>query len=292
MDYMIRAAAADGQIRAFAATTRDMAEHARVTHGMTPTATAPLGRLLTGGVMMGSMMKGEQDLLTLQIRGDGPLGGIVVTADSLGHAKGYVHYPEADLPPKEKGKLDVGSAIGKGTLTVIRDLGLKEPYQGSCELQSGEIAEDLTYYFFVSEQVPSSVGLGVLIEPSGEVRQAGGFIIQLMPGVSDEVISALEKHLTGIRSVTQMLDSGMTPEDILEMLLGDFDLKITDKIPVSFQCNCSRQRIEKVLLSLGREELLDMAREDHPAGIRCQFCGTEYVYSQEELKALVEKCDA
>lgn len=291
MDYMIRATAADNQIRAFAATTREMVETARQYHNTSPVATAALGRLLTGGVMMGSMMKGDRDLLTLQIKGDGPLGGITVTADSRGHAKGYVNHPEVLIHANEKGKLDVSGAIGNGMLQVIKDMGLKEPYVGSCQLQTGEIAEDLTYYFVISEQVPSSVGLGVLMEKDNTVRQAGGFIIQLMPFTPDEVIDKLEQKLTSVTSVTAMLDAGMTPEEILEELLGEFGLEINEKKEISYQCDCSRQRIEKALISIGKKDIQEMIDDGKPIEVNCHFCNKNYEFCVEELKELLKRAN-
>ena len=285
-DYMVRATAADGAIRAFAATTRNMVEYARSCHDTSPVATAALGRLLTGGVMMGCMMKGEKDLLTLQIKGDGPIGGIVVTADALGRAKGYVHHPHVMLPASSRGKLDVGGAVGKGVLQVIRDLGLKEPYQGSVDLQTGEIAEDLTYYFFTSEQVPSSVGLGVLLEKNNTVKQAGGFIIQLMPYTPDAVIDELEKRLAKISSVTAMLDEGMSPEQILERLIGPLELQFNERTDVCYHCDCSKERFAKALISLGTRELAEMAMEGKPAEINCHFCNKKYLFTPEELLEL------
>ena len=223
MDYIVRATAADAQIRAFAATTRNLTEHARQVHNTSPVVTAALGRLMTGAVMMGKMLKGEDDLLTLQISGDGPLKGMTVTADSRGHVKGYAIEPQIMLPPSLAGKLDVGGAIGNGFLRVIKDMGLKEPYVGQTELQSGEIAEDLTYYFATSEQVPSSVGLGVLMEKDNTVKQAGGFIIQLMPFAEEEVIAKLEENVSKIDSVTNLLEQGHTPESLLEKVLEGYE---------------------------------------------------------------------
>ena len=289
MDYLVRATAAQGQIRAFAATTKDMVEFARSAHDTSPVATAALGRTLTGGVMMGSMMKGDSDVLTLQITGDGPLGGIVVTADSNGHAKGYVYRPQVILPANSKGKLDVAGAVGKGTLQVIRDMGLKEPYQGSCELTSSEIAEDLTYYFAVSEQVPSSVGLGVLMNKDNTVRRAGGFIIQLMPYTPDEIIDKLEEKLSHVDSVTKLLDQGMTPEEILEYLLGDFELKINDRLDISYSCDCSKERFAKALISIGRRDLWEMIHEGQPIETSCHFCNKKYTFTVDELQELYEQ---
>lgn len=288
-DYIVRATAADNQIRAFAITSRDLVEKARQIHNTSPVATAALGRSLSAGAMMGSMMKGEQDLLTLQIRGDGPLGGITVTADSKAQVKGYVNEPAVLIPANAKGKLDVSGAIGNGMLQVIRDLGMKEPYVGQTELQTGEIAEDLTYYFATSEQVPSSVGLGVLLNRDNTVRQAGGFIIQLMPYTEEKVIDALEKRLAGIKSVTELLDQGLTPERILEELLGEFGLTVNDTIPTAFSCNCSKERVEKAIISIGSKEIREMIRDGKPIEVKCHFCNEAYTFTIEELKEILYK---
>lgn len=282
-DYIVRGSAADGQIRVFAATTGGMAERAREIHNTSPVATAALGRLLTCAAMMGSMMKGRKDLLTVQVMGDGPLGTMTVTADSMSRVKGYVQNPGVMLPPSREGKLDVGGAVGKGMLRVIKDLGLKEPYIGETELISGELAEDFTYYFAASEQVPSSVALGVLMNRNNTVAQAGGFIIQLLPDASEEVISHLEQKLTEVTAVSGLLEEGMTPEEILEYIFAGFDLKLLDKIPASYYCNCSRERVEKALLSLGRTELDKMIADGEPITTNCQFCGGSYTFSVEEL---------
>ena len=288
-DYIVRATAADNQIRAFAITSRDLVEKARQIHNTSPVATAALGRSLSAGAMMGSMMKGEQDLLTLQIRGDGPLGGITVTANSKAQVKGYVNEPAVLIPANAKGKLDVSGAIGNGMLQEIRDLGMKEPYVGQTELQTGEIAEDLTYYFATSEQVPSSVGLGVLLNRDNTVRQAGGFIIQLMPYTEEKVIDALEKRLAKVNSVTELLDRGLTPEGILEELLGEFELTINDTIPTAFSCNCSKERVEKAIISIGSKEIRDMIRDGKPIEVKCHFCNEAYTFTIEELKEILNK---
>ena len=256
-DYIVRATAANGSIRAFCATTRELVEYARNCHNTSPVVTAALGRTLTAGAIMGSMQKGDDDILTIQLRGSGPMKGITVTADSRADVKGYPIVSDVILPANSKGKLDVSGAIGVGVLSVIKDMGLKDPYVGQVELISGEIAEDLAYYFTSSEQVPSAVSLGVLMNRDNTVRQAGGLIIQALPGASDEQIADLEAKLSGIPSMTQMLDDGKTPEDILADILGDWDLQILDTIPTRFTCNCDRQRVEKVVISLGREELKD-----------------------------------
>jgi len=283
MDYMIRATAADDSIRAFAASSRGMVEFARHAHNTTPVCTAALGRLLTGGVMIGSMLKEDKGLVTLQVRGDGPAQGITVTADSHGHAKGYLNHPHVDIPLKANGKLDVSGAVGKGTLTVIRDLGLREPYVGTIRMPSGELAEDLTYYFAESEQIPSSVGLGVLVDRDWSVKQAGGFILQLMPSAPEEVIGRLEKKLSAIAGITDMLESGMTPEDILEELIGEFGLKISQKNEISFQCDCSRERIEKALIAIGQKDIKEMIEEGKPIEVGCSFCGKKYTFGADDL---------
>jgi molecular chaperone Hsp33 len=288
-DYMVRATAAGGQIRGFAATTRELVEYARSVHNTSPVATAALGRLLTAGCMMGAMMKGEQDVLTLQIRGDGPIGGLTVTADSQGKVKGYVNHPEVMLPPSSKGKLDVGGAVGSGILSVIKDMGLKEPYAGQVQLVSGEIAEDLTYYFASSEQVPSSVALGVLMNKENTVKQAGGFIVQLMPFADESVISGLEKSIGKIHSVTDLLEQDMTPEELLQYALGDFEMEITDTYPAVFSCNCSKKRVEKAIISIGKKDIQEMIDDKEPIEVNCHFCSKSYCFSVEELKEILKK---
>lgn len=288
-DYIVRATAAEGQIRAFAATTKEMAETARKAHDCSPVATAALGRLLTAGAMMGVMMKGDKDVLTLQIKGEGPIGGLTVTADSHGNVKGYAEDPQVMLPANLAGKLDVGGAVGPGILYVIKDLGMKEPYVGQTELQTGEIAEDLTYYFAASEQVPSSVGLGVLMEKNNTVKQAGGFIIQLMPFTDEKVIEALEAKIAQVRPVTAMLDDGMTPEQILEELLGELGLEINETLPVQFHCGCSKERVSKALVSVGAKELQSMIDDGKEIEVNCHFCNTNYSFSVDELKELLKK---
>lgn len=288
-DYIIRATAADGQIRAFAATTCGLVEYARSAHNTSPVATAALGRLLTAGAMMGVMMKGEDDLLTIKIEGDGPIKGLTVTADSKGNVKGYVFHPEVMLPPNDKGKLDVAGALGIGVLSLIKDIGLKDPYVGQTILVTSEIAEDLTYYFATSEQTPSSVALGVLMNRDNTVRQAGGFILQLLPGASEEIIAKLEKKLSEITSITSMLDAGKTPEMILEEILGEFGLEILDQIPTQFYCNCSKERIEKALISVGKQELQSMIDDGETIEVNCHFCNKHYPITIEELRLLLEK---
>lgn len=289
-DYIIRATAANDQIRAFAAVTTEMVETAREHHNTSPVATAALGRLLTAGAMMGSMMKGEKDVLTLQIKAGGPLQGITVTADSQGNVKGYVGNPDVCIPANSKGKLDVAGAVGPGFLTVIKDMGLKEPYSGQVMLQTCEIAEDLTYYFATSEQVPSAVGLGVLMNKNNTVRQAGGFIVQLMPFAEEDVISKLEQNVQKINSVTNLLEEGHTPESLLEKVLEGFDVQINEKMDSRFHCNCSKERVAKALISIGRKELNEMIQEGKPIEMNCHFCNTNYNFTVEELKEILRRC--
>ena len=286
-DYIVRATAADGQIRAFAVTSREMVETARKAHNTSPVVTAALGRLLTGGAMMGVMMKGDKDVLTLQIKCDGPVHGLTVTADARGNVKGYADQPDVMLPANARGKLDVGGAVGSGILSVIKDLGLKEPYVGQTQLQTGEIGDDLTYYFASSEQVPSAVGVGVLMEKDNTVKQAGGFIVQLMPSASEEAISRLEENLAQVDSVTELLDQGYTPEMLLEKLLGSLGLEITDRMETRFYCNCDKVRVGKVLISLGAGELEEMILEGKEVELNCHFCNSSYRFTVEELKELL-----
>lgn len=288
-DYIVRATAANQQIRAFAITSRELVEQARQHHNTSPVATAALGRLLSAGTMMGVMMKGEKDVLTIQMKGDGPINGLLVTADSKGNVKGYPGNPNVIIPPNYAGKLDVGAAIGYGTLTVIKDMGLKEPYASQVPLGTSEVAEDLTYYFAKSEQVPSAVALGVLMEKDNTVKQAGGFIIQLMPFAEEEVIVALEEKIAKITSVTSMLEKGMTPEDILEEVLGELGVEFTDKIPTQFYCDCSKEKVSKALVSVGKQELQAMIDEGKEIEVNCHFCNTNYVYTVEDLKEIKGK---
>lgn len=288
-DYIVRATAANAQIRAFACTTKNMVEKARQAHNTSPVVTAALGRLMSAGAMMGSMMKGEDDLLTLQIKSGGPVQGLTVTADSKGNVKGYANVPDVIIPANSKGKLDVAGAVGPGFLTVIKDMGLKEPYSGQTMLQTCEIAEDLTYYFATSEQIPSSVGLGVLMEKDNTVKCAGGFIIQLMPFTEDEVIDRLEENLKKVTSVTSLLAEGMTPEELLGVVLDGFDLEVTDTLDTQFYCNCSRQRVEKALISIGKKEIQEMIDDGEHIEMKCHFCNTNYVFTVDELKELYQK---
>jgi len=283
-DYIVRATAANHQLRILAVTSKNLVEKARQIHGTSPVATAALGRLLTAGSMMGSMMKGDTDVLTLQIQCGGPIGGLTVTADSKANVKGYVKQPVVILPPNPQGKLDVSGAIGPGFLNVIRDIGMKEPYNGQTHLVSGEIAEDLTYYYATSEQVPSSVGLGVLLDKENYVRQAGGFIIQVMPFAEDSVIDAVEISLKQVHSVTDLLEQGMLPEDMIHHLMGDLDVDILEKIPTRYFCNCSKERVSGAIASIGRADLQEMIDDGETIEVNCHFCGSHYYFTTDELK--------
>lgn len=286
-DIIVRAAAADGFIRGFAASTRELVEYARAAHNTSPVCTAALGRLLTAGSMMGSMMKSAADVLTLKIGCDGPIGGICVTADANGNVKGFLKNTNVILPAKSNHHFDVGGAVGNGILSVIRDLGLKEPYVGEVALQTGEIAEDLTYYFAASEQTPSAVGLGVLLSKENTVSEAGGFIVQLMPDCPDDVISVLENNLRNIPSVTEMLSAGMTPTDILNQVLAGLLVESLDQLQPAYVCNCSKERYTKGLLSLGASELNSLIRNDERLEVVCQFCRKKYYFAADELEEMV-----
>jgi len=288
-DYIVRATAANAQIRAFACSTKEMVEHARSVHNTSPVVTAALGRLMTAGAMMGSMMKGDKDVLTLQIHGGGPVKGLTVTADSHGNVKGYALVPDAMVPANAQGKLDVGGVIGLGFMNVIKDLGLKEPYVGQTVLQTGEIGDDLTYYFATSEQIPSSVGLGVLMEKDNTVRQAGGFIIQLMPFAEESVIAKLEENLSKISSVTTMLDAGNDPKQMLELVLDGFEVEFTDEMDTGFYCDCCKEKVSKALIAVGKKELKDMIADGKDIEVNCHFCSTQYNFSVEELEELYKR---
>ncbi len=286
---MVKATAANGYIRAFAANTKDLVEEAKNDHNTSPVATAALGRMLTAAAMMGSMMKGEKDLLTLKIEGDGPLGGVIATANNRGEVKGYPFNPTVLIPANAKGKLDVAEAIGVGLMSVIMDTGMKEPYVGQVALLSGEIAEDLTYYYATSEQTPSSVGLGVLLNKDNTIKASGGFIIQLMPGCPDEVIDKLEEKINGLSPVTTMLSEGMSPNDILKHILGDMELEFTESLDLSFKCNCNKDRIEKALISVGEKELKEMIDDGKPIEVKCHFCNKAYEFKVNELEDMLKK---
>ena len=287
-DYIIRGMAADHQVRFFAAYTKDLVEEARRRHNTSPVATAALGRLLTAGAMMGSMCKNDTDVVTIQIKCSGPIGGLVVTADAKANVKGYVYNKDVMLPPSKAGKLDVGKALDLGVLTVIKDLGLKEPYSGQTHLVSGEIAEDLTYYFAVSEQIPTSVALGVLMNKDNTVRQAGGFMIQMMPFAEEGLITVLEERLKEFSSVTSHLDAGETPEDMIRKLFEGYDVEIEDTIPTRFYCNCSKERVSKAVVSVGKKDLQEMIDDGKPIEVNCHFCNSHYTFTVDEMKELLK----
>ena len=288
-DYIVSATAAGLRIRAFACTTRNLAEESRRLHNTSPVMSAALGRTLSAAAMMSVMMKGDKDRLTIQIKSDGPSGGLTVCADSHGNVKGYTPVPDVILPAKSNGHLNVSGAIGNGDLIVVKDLGLKEPYVGRIALQTGEIAEDMTYYFAASEQTPSSVGLGVLMNKDNTVRCSGGFIVQLMPDAEDDIILVLEENLKKIKSVTEMLDSGLTPEDMLGEVLAGLDVSVNETFDTAYKCDCSRDKVEKVLVSLGEKELVNMINENRDAEVHCDFCEKDYVFSSGELKEILKE---
>ncbi|MBR3573627.1 MAG: Hsp33 family molecular chaperone HslO [Lachnospiraceae bacterium] len=291
-DYIVTATAADYHIRAFACTTRNMCEESRRLHNTSPVMSAALGRTLTAAAMMSIMMKGDNDKLTIQIKSDGPSGGLTVCADSHGNVKGYTPVPDVILPAKSNGHLNVSGAIGNGDLIVVKDLGLKEPYVGRIVLQTGEIAEDMTYYFAASEQTPSSVGLGVLMNMDNTVRCSGGFIIQLMPDASDDDISVIENNLKSLKSVTEMLDAGMTPEDMLSEVLKGLDVRFNERYDTAYKCDCSEERVEKALISLGEKEIVSLINENKDAEIHCDFCEKDYIFGPNRLKEILKKSRA
>ncbi len=289
-DYVIRGASKNGELRFFCAITTGLVEKARKVHDCSPISIAALGRLLTGGTMMGMMLKSMNDKLTLQINGKGPSGSIVVVADSGGNVKGYISNPHVDLLIKDSGKLDVAKAVGiNGVLTVIKDFGLKEPYMGQIPIQSGEIAEDLTAYFAISEQIPTAVALGVFVEPEGYVSAAGGFIVQVMPDASDESISTIENNIKDIESITKLIIMCNGPEDIIEKVFGRIEVEIYEDLEIDYICDCSEDKIDKVLISLGKEELESMIEEQGQAEITCHFCNKRYCFTKEQLQDILEK---
>lgn len=288
-DYCLRVTTGNKEARALFATTRNMVEAARGYHNTTKVATAALGRTLTATSMMGLMMKNKSDKLSIIIKGGGPIGSIITTADSSGITKGYVTNPDVEVENYENGKLNVAGAVGNdGTIKVIKDLGLKEPYNGEYQMVSGEIAQDFTYYFTVSEQTPSAVALGVLTKAE-EVQEAGGFIIQMMPDASEETISTIEKNLSNIKSVTEMLKEGLTPEDMVEIVLAGLEPRILDKSEIGFECDCSKDRVSKVFSAIGKDELKTIIDEDKGAEVGCQFCNSKYQFSEEELEDIYKE---
>lgn len=287
-DYLIKGIDELGRIRVYIASSTNLVENARITHNTSPTASAAFGRTLTAGVMMGAMMKNERDVFTLKIAGGGPAGNIYVVAKNNGVIKGYIDNPLADVPSREDGKLDVGALVGKnGSITTIMDLGLKEPYVGQSNIISGEIAEDIANFYALSEQQPSAVSLGVLVDKDISIRAAGGYIIQLLPGVSDEDIDKIEARLANISPVSAMIDNGMTPEEIMDDILGDFNMQILEKLDIEYKCDCSREKIEQVVISLGKQEIVDIIEEDGQAEIVCHFCNTKHQFNEENLNKII-----
>lgn len=288
-DYCIRVTTGNKEARAFFCTTRNMVEKARAYHHTTKVATAALGRTLTATSMMGLMMKNSTDKVTVIIKGGGPIGTILTTSNAFGITKGYVTNPNVEVENYENGKLNVAKAVGnEGTIKVIKDLGLKEPYNGEYDVVSGEIAQDFTYYFTVSEQTPSAVALGVLTK-SDEVEQAGGFIVQMMPDATDETISQIEKNISKLESITTMLDKGMTPVDIMNVVLAGLNPIILDETEVGFECDCSKERVSKALVAIGKNELKTIIEEDKGAEVGCQFCNTKYKFNEDELTKLLNE---
>ncbi len=285
-DYLVKALAYSGQVRAYAVRTTDTVSEAQRRHQTWRTASAALGRAMTAGVMMGAMLKGEEKL-TIKIEGDGPLGLILVDSNAKGEVRGYVNNPQVDFEANEHGKLDVRRAVGtSGSLTVVKDIGLRDYFTGQVPLISGELGEDFTYYFVTSEQVPSSVGVGVLVNPDDSILAAGGFILQLMPGTEDETITKIEESLNTIPPISKLMEAGLTPEELLDRLFGEENVKVLEKMPVQFQCNCSKERFGDAIISLGTEEINDMIEKEGMAEAHCHFCNEKYIFSKEELEVL------
>ena len=286
-DQLVRAISKDGYVKAVAVSTRRLTEHARQIHKTTPVATAALGRTLAAASMMGNALKGEGSSLTLQIKGDGPLGKILTVSDNMGNVRGLVDNPFVDIPLREDGKLDVGSAVGMGTLTVIRDLNMKEPYVGSVDLLGGEIAEDLAAYFVESEQIPTACGLGVLVDRDQSVLASGGYLIQLLPGATEDIITMVEGGIMAAGPVTKLLQEDPDPESLLRRVMSDFDLEILETTPIEYRCYCSRERMEKALISMGVEEMEALIEEQGSAELSCHFCDNTQLFTREDLEALL-----
>ncbi len=288
-DYLVKALSFDKQVRAYAVNSTETVGEAQRRHQTWPTTSAALGRAMTAGVMMGAMLKGEEKL-TVKVEGDGPIGAIIVDSDAKGHARGYVSNPQVHFDLNEKGKLDVQRAVGtNGTVSVVKDIGLRENFSGQVPIVSGELGEDFTYYFAVSEQTPSSVGVGVLVNPDNTILAAGGFIIQLMPGTDEETISKIEESINKTPPVSKMIQDGLSPEEILYQLLGEDNVQVIEKMPVKFQCTCSKERFGRAIISLGESEIQEMITEDGKADTQCHFCNAEYHFTKEELKDILEE---
>ncbi|OCA91586.1 Hsp33 family molecular chaperone HslO [Pseudobacillus wudalianchiensis] len=287
-DYLVKALAFDGQVRAYAVDTTETINEAQRRHYTWPTASAAMGRAMTAGVMMGAMLKGEEKI-TIKIEGGGPIGAILVDANSKGKVRGYVTNPQTHFDLNEHGKLDVRRAVGtNGLLTVVKDLGLREHFSGQTPIVSGELGEDFTYYFVASEQVPSAVGVGVLVNPDNSILAAGGFIVQIMPGAEEEVISLIEEKVSNMTPISKLIERGMSPEEILYYVLGKENVKILDQMPVSFECTCSKERFGNAIVSLGKEEIQEMIDEDGQAEAQCHFCNEKYIFTRDELEELRE----
>lgn len=286
-DCIVRASLANDSVRAFAISSTHLVAEARERHRTLPVVTAALGRLLSAGAIMGCMMKGDKDIVTVSLKGDGPAGYITVTADSHGHVKGFPGNPNVDIPRKYAGKLDVGAAVGRGLLTVSYDLGLKEPYSGQVEIQTGEVAEDLAYYFTASEQLPSAVGLGVMVDTDSSVKHAGGFIVQLLPDAPEDVIELLEKKLANLEPVTAMMEKGMTPEDMLSYIFEGVDIEFTERHDVEFYCDCSKEKVKRALAAISDKDLQDIVNDDEDIEVKCFFCNTAYKFSIADIKDIL-----
>ena len=286
-DYIVRASLANDSVRAFAISSTHLVAEARERHKTLPVVTAALGRLLSAGAIMGSMMKGDKDIVTISLKGDGPAGYITVTADSHGHVKGFPGNPNVDIPRKYIRKLDVGAAVGRGLLTVSYDFGLKEPYSGQVEIQTGEIAEDLAYYFTVSEQLPSAVGLGIMVDTDSSVKHAGGFIVQLLPDAPENVIELLEKKLANLEPVTTMMEQGMAPEDMLLHIFEGVDIEFTERHDVEFYCDCSKEKVKRALDAINDKDLQDIVNDGEDIEVKCYFCNTAYKFSIADIKDIL-----
>lgn len=289
MDKLVKAITKDGFFRIYAADTRETVNAAQKYHKLSPVCCAALGRLMTAGVMMGTMLKGDKPTLTLQMNGDGPLGMMASVSDTEGHVKGYCANPRVDLPLNEKGKLDVGKAVGNGTLGVIKDLHMKEPYIGHVPIQTGEVGDDIAFYFMQSEQTPSVVGLGVLVDTDYSVKGAGGFIIQVMPECDEESLSKLENSIGDIMTLTEMFERGMTPEEIIKYLMLGFDVEFLETMEIGYHCDCSKERMERAIVSLGKEQITEILNDTGEAEICCRFCDRKYKFGAEDLKRFIER---
>lgn len=289
-DYLVKSTVYDGKVRAYAAVTTNTVEDARKRHDTWATASAALGRTLTITSLMGAMLKGE-DTITVKIEGNGPIGAIITDGNAKGTVRGYVHNPHVDFPLNEKGKLDVKRAVGEGTLSIVKDLGLKDYFTGSVPLVSGEISEDFTYYFATSEQIPSAVGAGVLVNPDHSILAAGGFIVQLMPGADDDIVTKLENNMENFPPISTLVEEGNTPEEILQKLFVGEEINFHEQIRVAFQCKCSRERMENAIKGLGKEEIINMIEEDHGAEVTCHFCNEVYHVTEDELRTLLSEIE-